>query len=182
MTDKLYREDKSHAQEEGNPVPTPQEPAPSEPSAPEQPSEPSEPSPAPDQGGKVPDQIKEALNIGYVSTIAASPSVAMANLYQHQVNHTRRLDSLAEASLGMMLKDFVTPDPVEAMALSKLFKGEADSSILSLLAQLGAGQQAAKVAQSTPGDLALEINKLGSSIASLQALVVQLGGMLGTSA
>ena len=146
------------------PVPTP-EPAP--------PSEPSE--------GKIPASVIEALSLASVSTIAMSTSIAMANLYQHQINHARRLDSIAEASLGALLLEFVSPDPVEALSVGKLFQGEADSSIASLLAQLSVGQQAGKIAQSTPGDIGLEINKLGSAIASLQGLVTQLTNVLKSS-
>ena len=141
-----------------------------------------EPAPVPTPGeGKIPEQVKDALAIGSICTIATSPSFAMANLYQHQVNHARRLDSMAEASLGAMLRDFVDLDPVEVLSLRKLFQGDADSSILSLLTQLSAGQQATKVAQSTPGDLSLELGKLNASIASLQALAGQLSNLLGVS-
>lgn len=150
--------------EEANPVPSP-----------------SEPSTPPSGSEGVPESVKEAIAINSVSTIAVSASVAMANLYQHQVNHARRIDSLAEASLAAILEDFVTPDPVEALSIGKLLKGEADSSISSLLAQLGVGQQAAKISQSTPGDISTEINKLGATVASLQGLVSQLSNFLRSS-
>jgi hypothetical protein len=144
------------------------------------------PGPTPDPGdgggGEVPEQIKDALSIGYIYTIASSPAVAMANLYQHQVNHARRLDTMAEASLGAILKDFATTDPVEVLSISKLFKGDADSNIASLLAQLSAGQEAGKIAQSTPGDLSVEVNKLGATIASLQALIGELKNLVVQSA
>ena len=154
-----------------DPIPTPE---------PEPTPEPTPlPGPTPEPGdGEVPEQIKDALSIGYLCTIAASASVAMANLYQHQVNHARRLDTMAEASLGALLEDFVTPDLIEVLSISKLFKGDADSSIASLLAQLSAGQEAGKIAQSTPGDLSVEVNKLGATIASLQALIGELGNLI----
>jgi hypothetical protein len=150
---------------EENPVPSPS---------------PSNPSSGSESGSQ--DVIKESLAINSLSTIAASASISLANLYQHQVNHARRLDSIAEATLGKLLLDFVTPDPVEVLSIGKLFKGEADSSIASVLTQLSAGQQATKIAQSTPGDIAMEIQKLGATVASLQGLVSQLTNFLKGSA
>lgn len=127
---------------------------------------------------KVNAQVVDALTIGTVSTTASAASNAMANMYQHQLNHIRRVDSMTEAFLGKMLKRIATDDPVEAISMSKLFKGEADSSIGSLLAQLSAGQQGAKIAQSTQGDVAAEIAKVGAAVASVQGLVGGLVGLL----
>ena len=124
-------------------------------------------------------QVKDALTIANVKTIAEAASVSMANLYQHQTNHARRLDMLAEAHLGKVLNNFAGVDATEAVATAKLFKGEADSGISSLLAQLASGQIGAKVAQSTPGDLSLELAKLTSSIAAMQS---QFGGLVATFA
>jgi len=123
-------------------------------------------------------QVKDALTIGNVKTVGEAASFAMASLFQHQVNHARRLDSLAEAHLGKVLNNFASVDPVEAVATAKLFKGEADSGISSLLAQLASGQIGAKVAQSTPGDISNEIVKLGASVSSLQGLIGGLVAML----
>jgi hypothetical protein len=123
-------------------------------------------------------QVKDALTIGNVKTVGEAASFAMASLFQHQVNHARRLDSLAEAHLGKVLNNFASVDPVEAVATTKLFKGEADSSIATLLAQLASGQIGTKVAQSTPGDISIEISKLGASVGSLQALISSLVAIL----
>jgi len=122
--------------------------------------------------------VIDALTIGNVKTIAESSSFAMASLFQHQVNHARRLDSLAEAHLGKVLNKFASVDPIEAVATSKLFKGESDSSISSILAQLASGQVGAKVAQSTPGDVAVQISQLGASVASMQGMIGGLVGIL----
>jgi hypothetical protein len=123
-------------------------------------------------------QVKDALTIGNVKTVGEAASFAMATLFQHQVNHARRLDSLAEAHLGKVLNNFASVDPAEAVSTAKLFKGESDSAISSLLAQLASGQIGAKVAQSTPGDVSVEISKLGASVASLQGLIAGLVGIL----
>lgn len=127
---------------------------------------------------KVDPQVVDALTIGNVKTVGESGSFAMASLFQHQVNHARRLDSLSEAHLGKVLNTFASVDPVQSVAVSKLFKGEADSSIQSLLAQLASSQMGTKIAQSTPGDVSIELNKLGSSVASLQGVIGGLVAMI----
>jgi len=127
---------------------------------------------------KVDPQVIDALTIGNVKTVGESASFAMASLFQHQVNHARRLDSLAEAHLGKVLNSFASVDPVEAVSTAKLFKGESDSAISSILAQLASGQVGAKIAQSTPGDVAVQISQLGASVASLQGLIGGLVGLL----
>jgi hypothetical protein len=127
---------------------------------------------------KVDPQVVDALTIGNVKTVGEAASFAMASLFQHQVNHARRLDSLAEAHLGKVLNSFASVDPVEAVSTAKLFKGESDSAISSILAQLASGQIGAKVAQSTPGDVAVQISQLGASVASLQGLIGGLVGLL----
>jgi hypothetical protein len=127
---------------------------------------------------KVDPQVIDALTIGNVKTVGESASFAMASLFQHQVNHARRTDSIAEAHLGKVLNSFASIDPVEAVATAKLFKGEADSGISSLLAQLASGQIGAKVAQSTPGDISVQIAQMGASVASLQGTIGGLVAML----
>lgn len=126
-------------------------------------------------------QVVDAITIASLETIPMSASYAMASLYQHQVNHHRRLDALNEAYQGKMLKRFTDMDPVEAVSTSKLFRGESDSSISSILAQLSAGQEAAKIAQSTPGALAVEISKMGAALGALQSLIGGVTAILQTS-
>lgn len=133
-----------------------------------------EPTPDPDPAtpkDKVDPQVVDVLTINMLETTASSASFAMANLYQHQVNHARRLDSMAEACLGKMIKRLSTTSPMESVATSKIFHAESDSSIGSLLAQLSSGQIGAKIAQSTPGELSAEIAKIGAAIASIHSVV-----------
>jgi len=127
---------------------------------------------------KVDGQVVDAVTISNVKTIAEAGSFAMGSLFQHNVNVARRVDSLSEAHLGAVLNTFAKVDPVEAVATSKLFSGEADSSIASLLAQLATSQMSAKLAQSTPGDLSIEISKIGASLASLQATMGSMVAIL----
>jgi hypothetical protein len=120
---------------------------------------------------KVDGAVIDALTIGNVKTVGEAGSFAMASLFQHNVNVARRVDSLSEAHLGKVLESFSSADPVEAVAVTKLFKAEADSSIASLLAQLATAQISTKIAQSTPGDISVELNKIGSAVASLQGVI-----------
>jgi hypothetical protein len=99
----------------------------------------------------------------------------MAQSFQNQTKHQARIDSLAEAHLGKVLENFSSVDPVEAVSTAKLFKGESDSAVASLLAQLASGHMAAKTAQSTPGDLSSDMAKLGTTVSQLQS---QLAGLV----
>lgn len=123
-------------------------------------------------------QVTEAVAISNVETIASGTSLAMGMLFQHQSGTAHRLDMLAEAHTGNVLEEFSTVLAPEAVSLTKLFWGEADSSINSPLGQLAASQMAVKTAQSTPGDLSLEIAKLGSSVASLESMISGLVAIL----
>lgn len=127
---------------------------------------------------KVDGQVVDAVTIGNVKTIAEAGSFAMASLFQHNTNVARRVDSLAEAHLGKVLNTFASVDPVESVAVAKLFKGESDSGISSILAQLSSGQMEAKLAQSTPGDINIELSKIGASVASLQGMIAGLVAIL----
>jgi len=124
---------------------------------------------------KVDGQVVDAVTISNVKTVGEAASFAMASLFQHNTNVARRVDSLSEAHLGKVLNSFASTDPVEAVAVAKLFKGESDSGIASILAQLSAGQMEAKIAQSTPGDISIELNKIGASVSSLQGMI---GGLV----
>ena len=123
-------------------------------------------------------QVVDALTITNVKTVGESAAFAMGNLFQHQVNHARRLDSLAEAHLGKVLNNFASVDPLEAVSAAKLFQGEADSGLSSLLAQLSSGSVGAKIAQSTPGDISIQISQLGASVASVQGMIAGLVAIL----
>jgi len=103
-----------------------------------------------------------------LKTIAETPAWAMAQKQQNDISHAGRLDKLLEVSLqnlvshqqrsnmlaetyvGKQIENMTSVDPIEATATSKLFHGESDSAMASLLAQLSSGQIGAKIAQSTP--------------------------------
>lgn len=123
-------------------------------------------------------QTVDALTIANVKSVGEAASFAMASLFQHQTNVARRVDSLSEAHLGKVLDTFSSIDPVEAVSDAKIFKAESDSSLMSILAQLATGSMEAKIAQSTPGDVSVELNKIGSSVASLQGVIGGLVALL----
>lgn len=124
---------------------------------------------------KVDAQVLDSLVIENTVNISGASARAMANLFQHQTNHARRLEQIAEGHTAKALDRFASIDVVEAAATSKLFKGEADSSVNSLLGQLSSGQIGSKIAASTPGHASVELAKLGASVASIQA---QIGGLV----
>jgi len=127
---------------------------------------------------KVDGSVVDAVTISNVKTVAEAGAFAMASLFQHNTNVARRVDSLSEAHLGKVLESFASCDPVEAVAVTKLFKAEADSSLASLLAQLDTAQLGTKIAQSTPGDISIELSKLGASVSSLQGLIAGIVSIL----
>jgi len=123
-------------------------------------------------------QVKDALTINNVKTIGESGAFFVAQQYGNKTSSQHRLDLLAEGFIGQMLNTAATVDPTESVSVAKLFKSESDSSIATLLAQLSAGQMGSKIAQSTPGDLSLEITKIGASVASLQSVISSLVAIL----
>jgi hypothetical protein len=99
---------------------------------------------------KVDPQTIDALTLSNVKTIAEAGAFAMAQRFQDEVAHARRVNMMAEAHLGKVLSNFTSADPVEAVTTAKLFKSEAESGLSSLVSQLALGQLGSKVAQSTP--------------------------------
>ena len=58
---------------------------------------------------------------------------------QNAVASQNRISSIAEAALAKFIDNLSSVDPIEAVSTARLFKGDADSSIASLLAQQSAG-------------------------------------------
>ena len=110
--------------------------------------------------------VVDALTIANVGTVAEAAAFALASTYQDSTDFARRSELLAEAHLGKYLHQAVTIDPVAAVATSFLFRGAADSNILSTQAQLVAGQQGAKIAMSTPPE-----SGVTGQLAQMMALV-----------
>jgi hypothetical protein len=102
--------------------------------------------------------------------------VAAQNMaLQNAVASQNRINSISEAALAKFIDNLSSVDPIEAASTARLFKGEADSSIASLLAQQSAGAIGIKQAQSVDGSLASQLASLSASVAS-QA--TQLGSVV----
>lgn len=95
-------------------------------------------------------QIVDTVADTNMKTVGEAAAFAMGVLFNNQVSHAKRVDSIAEIYLGQLANIATSVDPVEAVAAAKLFKGEADSSVGSLLSYLAAGQIGGKIAQTTP--------------------------------
>lgn len=131
-------------------------------------------------------QVVDTISIENLKTVAGASAFAMAQVFQAQsqalgmqfqnaTSHQNRLNLLAEAYVGRALTEAASVDPAEAVATAKLFKGESDSSLLSLLTALSGGQIGAKIGQSTPGDVAGDIARLSATVAAQSA---QLGSVI----
>lgn len=114
------------------------------------------------------EQTLDTVNNTNLKVVAENPAWALAQKQANDISHAKRVDQLIEISmqsmiehkqrlnqiseiyLGRLSDNASSLDPVEAISTSKAFHGEANSTILSLLGQLAAGQLGAKVAQSTP--------------------------------
>lgn len=96
--------------------------------------------------------VLDTVNIASTNGIAQAGAFAFGNRFNDDVSGAKISSSIAEAHLGKLLKNITSTDPVEGVANAKLFKGEGDSMIASVLAQLGAGQVGGKIAMSTPSE------------------------------
>lgn len=114
------------------------------------------------------EQTLDTILNSNLKTIAETPAWTTAQKEQNDISHAGRLDKviemsmqnflahqqrsnmLAETYVGKQIENMTSVDPVEAVATSKLFHGESDSAIASLLAQLASGQIGAKTAMTTP--------------------------------
>lgn len=85
-----------------------------------------------------------------MKTVGEAAAFAMGVLFNNHVSHSKRVDTIAEIYLGGLADKANSVDPVEAVAAAKLFKGESDSSLSSLLSALSGGQIGAKIGQTTP--------------------------------
>jgi len=117
---------------------------------------------------KIEPAIIDSLALENVKNIGGATAFAMAQIAQNNMTHLKSMDHLREGFLSTALERFSTTDPKEAAGISGLIKQQGDSGIASLLAQLAAGQIGAKTAQSTPGDPAVEIAKLGGVLTGMQ--------------
>lgn len=83
-----------------------------------------------------------------MSTQAAA--AAFARVLQTGADNYANISAIREAAVTVAIKAMLTMDPKEAMAVTKTMQSDQAQQIMSLMSALGGGQQAAKVAQTTP--------------------------------
>lgn len=133
------------------------------------------------------EQTLDTINNTNLKVIAENPSWTLAQKQANDISHAKRTDQLAELALqnaishqnrintlsesyvGGMLEKSVSIDPAEAVSSAKMFKGESDSAILSLLTQLNGGQIGAKIAQSTAPETGVPIVPLMAQLNALNS-------------
>jgi hypothetical protein len=71
---------------------------------------------------------------------------------QNMMTHKNRVAAMSECYVAKLCSNASSVDPIEAASAAKMFQGESDSSLNSLMAALSAGQIATKAAQSTPNE------------------------------
>jgi hypothetical protein len=69
---------------------------------------------------------------------------------QSALDHQNEVRSINKMFLGALANKFINMDSEQAVSESQLFKGNANSDLLSLLSQNAAGQIAGKIAMTTP--------------------------------
>ena len=116
--------------------------------------------------------VLDTVNTASTNGIAQAGSFAFGNRYNDDVGCAKISGSIAEAHLGKMLKNISGTEAAHAAASAKLFSGEANSAIASLLAQLASGQIGSKVAQSTPPESGVS-SILGQMVALISSAAVQ---------
>ena len=107
---------------------------------------------------------KEANDISHAGRLDKVIEMSMQNFVAHQ----QRSNMLAETYVGKQVENMTSVDPIEATATAKLFRGESDSALSSLLAQLASGQIGAKTAMTTPPETGVT-----GMFAQLNALTAQ---------
>lgn len=82
----------------------------------------------------------------------AYQNLLMAQQLQTQSAHDHQVEvrAINKMFLGALANKFINQDVEQAIADSQVMKGNANSDILSVLAQAASGQVTAKIAQSTP--------------------------------
>ena len=97
------------------------------------------------------DSTVETLNTVNLKTVGEAAAFAVALAYQNAVAHQGAMNLIREAAVGSIIKNMTEVDPTQAMAVLKMTTGnDSAAQISSLLAAIASGQQAAKVAQTTP--------------------------------
>jgi hypothetical protein len=117
--------------------------------------------------------VLDTVNTASTNGIAQAGAFAFGNRYNDDVGNAKISGTIAEAHLGRMLRNMngAGLEPSHAAATAKLFSGEANSAIASLLAQLASGQIGSKIGNSTPPESGVpNIIEQMSALISLAAI------------
>jgi len=114
------------------------------------------------------EEVIQTVEIENLKTVAGASANALANTFTDysasrgrlaimaegaladQQSHRTAMNHIQQLYLGKLAEKFTEVDPMEAVSTAKVFKGESDSSVLSLLSSLSGGQIAGKIAVTTP--------------------------------
>ena len=100
---------------------------------------------------KLDESTLEAVSNSNYKTIGEAGAFYQAQAMGNHVQSQNRLGILAESAIGAVIKNMNEVDPVQALSLVKANTGnDLAAQLAQLIAALGANQQSAKVAQTTP--------------------------------
>lgn len=113
----------------------------------------------------------EAIDQSHLNNIGGAASNSIALVYNNNAGHFKAMDQLREGFMGSALERFNTLDPQQSVGINGLVKQQADSGIASLGAQVSLAGLNAKQMQSVPGDITMELGKIGGMLTNLQAQI-----------
>jgi len=95
--------------------------------------------------------VVDSVSATNFKVVADGPAFYTGLAMGNAVSHQNRLNQLAETALAASVKMILSVTPEQSVADQKILSGnDLASQLAALLAALGAGQQASKVAQTTP--------------------------------
>lgn len=112
-----------------------------------------------------------ATDQAHVNNIAGAAANAMAANYNNNTGHFKAMDQLREGFMGSALERFSTLDTQQMVGTAGVIKQQADSGIASLGTQVALAGINAKQMQSVPGDVSIELGKIGGILTGLQAQI-----------
>lgn len=92
----------------------------------------------------------DSVSNANTKTIAEAGAHAMAQIFQSQAASFNRLNVIAEAATGNIVRRMTELDPAEAASVLKTTQGDLAAQLGSLIAAISSGQQQSKTAGNTP--------------------------------
>jgi len=81
---------------------------------------------------------------------AGMPSAVLSLSLQNAVSHQNRMNVIAEAATGNIVRRMTELDPAEAAGILKTTQGDLGAQLGALIAAISSNQQASKTAGNTP--------------------------------